>query len=284
MNSKQSSFYFNNALIMIVIVGVVLLLEETLKTVISLTSLRVILIMIVALGLHFFLSTSLLQHYKEQEENLKNLIDETLHELNTPIATIQANLKMLQKSHNDVKTQKRLSRIQQASCNLSNLYESIEHSIKIEIESMEKEHFNLHDTIEKSIYKVRDIQGDIQIKNHLPSQQLCADKKGFERMIDNLLSNAIKYNKAKGFVSFKLQNNKLCIQDSGQGIDTKNLFIIFDKSYQENPTTQGYGIGLSIVKSYCDKEKITIKIETKKDQGTTILLDLSPIMIDALND
>jgi signal transduction histidine kinase len=263
---------------MIVVVSVVLLLERYLPSLIPLISLRTIIIMIVALLLHYFLSTSLLEHYKRQEENLKNLVEETLHELNTPIATIEANLKMLQKSHTDEKTLKRLSRISLASKNLSELYEGIEHSIKSEIEHTQKEPFNLHEIVRKSIQKIGDIKGDIHIENLLPSIMIEAEKRGFERVIDNLLSNAIKYNKKEGFVKFYLRENQLCIQDSGWGIDTKNLFIIFDKSYQENPTTKGYGIGLSIVKSYCDKEKITIKIETKKAEGTTILLDIKHLL------
>jgi len=112
------------------------------------------------------------------------------------------------------------------------------------------------------------------IENNLTPIMITADKSGFEKIIDNLLSNALKYNKKGGFVRFYIADKKLFIQDSGQGIDSKNLFIIFDKSYQENPSTKGFGIGLSIVKSYCDKEKIDIKIETKKGEGTTIMIDL----------
>lgn len=280
MNSKSKSFYLNNALIMIVVVSVVLLLETFLAPLVTFTSARTILIMIVALGLHFFLSTSLLEHYKTQERNLKNLVDETLHELNTPIATIQANLKMLEKAHSDEKTLKRLERISLASKNLSQLYEGIEHSIKSEIDTVEKESFELKKLIDESILKISDIQGDIMIENQLPSIMINTDKNAFERSIDNLLSNAIKYNKKEGFVKFFLKNKKLYIQDSGQGIDSKNLFIIFDKSYQENPTTKGYGIGLSIVKSYLDKENIDIKIDTKKGVGTTIMIDLKHLIND----
>jgi len=265
---------------MIVVVGVVLLLEYFLSPLIPLTSLRTILIMVVALGLHFFLSTSLLEHYKTQEENLKNLVDETLHELNTPIATIEANLKMLEKSHSDEKSLKRLSRIAQASKNLSKLYEGIEHSIKSEIETVERETFDVCLLIEESILKVADIKEEIRIENLVPSIMIKAEKNGFERSIDNLLSNAIKYNKKKGFVKFSLQGTQLFIEDSGHGIDTKNLFIVFDKSYQENPTTKGYGIGLSIVKAYCDKEKIEIKIDTQKNEGTTIMMDLKHLIND----
>ena len=263
---------------MIVVISVVLLLEHLLTPIITLTSTRTILIMIAALLLHFFLSTSLLEHYKNQEKNLKNLVDETLHELNTPIATIEANLKMLQNAHSDEKTRKRLARIKQASKNLSQLYERIEHSIKSEIDRVEKEEFSLQTLINKSIQKVADIQGDIMIENSVPAIMITADKNGFETVLDNLLSNAIKYNKKEGFVRFYMQDKKLFIQDSGQGIDSKNLFIIFDKSYQENPSTEGFGIGLSIVKSYCDEEKIDIKIDTKKDVGTTIMMDLKNLI------
>ncbi len=278
MHDKQRSFYFNNALIMIVIVGVVLALEYFLTPLIPQTLVRTIFIMIVALGLHFFLSTSLLEHYKTQEQNLKNLVDETLHELNTPIATIKANLKMLQKSHSDEKTLKRLLRIEQASHNLSKLYASIEHSIKSEIDRIEKEDFDLSIMIEHSILKFQEIQGDIHIDNTLPAIMIHANKSDFSRLIDNLLSNAIKYNKKGGFVRFFMKDSRLCIQDSGAGIDSKNLFIVFEKSYQENPTTKGFGIGLSIVKSYCDKEKIDIKIDTQKGVGTTIMLDLKQLI------
>ena len=265
---------------MIVLVSVVLLLETFLTPLVTLTSARTILIMIVALGLHFFLSTSLLEHYKTQEKNLKNLVDETLHELNTPIATIQANLKMLEKAHSDEKTLKRLNRISQASKNLSQLYEGIEHSIKSEIDSVEKEHFDLQNLVKKSIQKVNDIKGDIMIENDIPSIMIKADKNGFERVLDNLLSNAIKYNKNNGFVKFSLNDKKLFIHDSGQGIDSKNLFIIFDKSYQENPSTEGFGLGLSIVKSYLDKENLDIKIDTKKGLGTSIMIDLKSIIVN----
>ena len=77
-----------------------------------------------------------------------------------------------------------------------------------------------------------------------------------------------------GFLKIYTRQKQLIFEDSGIGIDTKNLFIVFEKSFQENPSTKGFGIGLSIVKSYCDKYNITIKIDTKKDIGTKISLDL----------
>jgi signal transduction histidine kinase len=124
-----------------------------------------------------------------------------------------------------------------------------------------------------------ELKGDIDIKNSVKDLSVFSDREGFERMLDNLLSNAIKYNKREGFVKFYTKDKTLFIEDSGRGIETKDLFTVFDKAYQENPTTEGFGLGLSIVKKFCDREKIDIKIESKLDIGTTFMLDLKRVLI-----
>ena len=282
MNSKHSSFYLNSAIIVIALTSSILLLENYLSLIITSTPLRVIVIFLSAFGLYFFLSSSLIEHYKIQEKNLKNLVDETLHELNTPIATINANLKMLKDTTKDEKNLKRLSRIEGASLNLTKLYTSINSSIKDEIQENQKESFDLKKVIENSFDDSKELLQNLIVDINIPNTLIKAEKNGFKKMIDNLLANAIKYNKKQGFIKVYLKNSTLFIEDSGVGIDTKNLFIVFDKSYQENPTTKGYGFGLSIVKSYCDKEKISIKIETKKDIGTTIMLDLTKVLYNQI--
>ncbi len=161
---------------MIVVITLALLMEQSLSSIILDDFLRIPLVILISFGLHSFLSTSLLDHYQTQEKNLKNIVNETLHELNTPISTIEANLKMLQKSHSDDKTQKRLARIQEASKNLSRLYESIEHSIKSEIDSVEKELFDLRAIIQESIDNFLDIKRDITIENLTPSLPLSNNK------------------------------------------------------------------------------------------------------------
>jgi len=282
LNSKHSSFYLNSAIIVIALTSSILLLENYLSLIITSTPLRVIVIFLSAFGLYFFLSSSLIEHYKIQEKNLKNLVDETLHELNTPIATINANLKMLKDTTKDEKNLKRLSRIEGASLNLTKLYTSINSSIKDEIQENQKESFDLKKVIENSFDDSKELLQNLIVDINIPNTLIKAEKNGFKKMIDNLLANAIKYNKKQGFIKVYLKNSTLFIEDSGVGIDTKNLFIVFDKSYQENPTTKGYGFGLSIVKSYCDKEKISIKIETKKDIGTTIMLDLTKVLYNQI--
>jgi len=277
LNSKKFDLIISNIIVIASIVILVLVLHHSFSTKISHPILDIALVLI-AVFLYIFLANSMVDTLLKSDKELKNMVDETLHELNTPIATIQANLTMLKRSIKDEKNLKRLNRISEASKNLTNLYESIEYEIKENIEQVEETNFDIKDVVKNSISKFDEIKGNIAIKNQVPSMLIKTDKNGFSRTIDNLISNAIKYNKKDGFVKLYMEGNSLFIQDSGIGIDTKNLFIVFDKSYQENPSTKGFGIGLSIVKSFCDKHKIKITIDTKKDVGTTIGLDLEALV------
>ena len=227
--------------------------------------------------LYYFLSTQLFTPLFKSEANIEQHIKETLHELNTPVATIQINAKILQKKENDEKNLSRLKRIDDACGSLLNLYDQMEYNIKEQIDNVNIEKFDISQSIVKSLKKHEDIKGDIDIAYIEQSYIIQADKNGFERVIDNLLLNAIKYNKKDGKVMITLNDDILSIKDTGVGIDTENLFHIFDKYYQENSLSSGIGLGLNIIKGYCDRYKIDIKIDSKKNEGSVFSLNLKGV-------
>ncbi len=279
MRSKESAFLISNFIIITTIAVIVFTLNIWLEKFIGNVYLRVVFSIFLFISLYYFLSISIIKEYLKTDKKLKEMIDHTLHELNTPVATIEANVSMLQRSISDPKNKQRLTRIKNAAKNLTKLYESIEYGIKENIEQIEKSAFSLKEIVDESIKRFEDIKGSIKIKNDCEEIVVKTDKNGFQRVVDNLLSNAIKYNKKDGFVNFYTKNDKLYIKDSGIGIEPKNLFIVYEKSFQENPSTEGFGLGLSIVKNFCDKEKIEIKIDTKKNRGSSISLDLKNILL-----
>ena len=120
--------------------------------------------------------------------------------------------------------------------------------------------------------------GYIQEKGKASETDEESESQTIMNIIDNLISNGIKYNKPDGSIAIIFEDKKLKISDTGIGIDTKNLFHIFDKYYQENSLSSGVGLGLNIVKKYCDENKLGIKIDSKKDEGTTFILDLKNII------
>ena len=235
------------------------------------------LLFISVLLLFYILSKPLLDTLFKSDDNLQKNIQQTLHEINIPIATIKMNTQMLEKNLKDEKNLLRLKRITFASNNLLELYENMEYKIKKEIDKIENSIFYLNDIVQKSIKKFEDTKTDIRIIIDIKNLKLYCDSKGFEIVIDNLMSNAIKYNvTTNGIIYIKTKNNNLYIYNTGKEIDTKNLFIIFDKYYQENSIYKGFGLGLYIIKEFCDRHKILIKIKSNKE-GNTFIFNLNNI-------
>ena len=281
MSTKQKDFLISNLIVVIFTILIVLVVYNFLTTrfIFDQNSFLPITLFLLVLGgsLYYFLSVQLFNPLFKSEENIENHIKETLHELNTPVATIQINSKILQKKEENAKNISRLKRIDESCEVLLNLYNQMEYNIKEQINNISIEEFDIDDVIENSMIKYNDIKGDIKISYDKKAYMIVSDKNGFERVIDNLLSNAIKYNKKDGDIIISLENDTLKIQDTGVGIDTQNLFHIFDKYYQENSLSNGIGLGLNIIKAYCDKYKIEIKIDSKKDEGSIFYLNLKDV-------
>ncbi len=100
------------------------------------------------------------------------------------------------------------------------------------------------------------------------------DPHQFEKIIYNLLSNAIKFTPENGTVDVQLNTDKksldILISDSGPGIPSESLDLIFDRYYQSSEATTsqaGVGIGLALVKELVELHGGNIKAASSK-QGT----------------
>jgi len=208
---------------------------------------------------------------------LDKLLKDTLHELNIPLSTIFANVSMLKRKEADPKTSRRLERIEKAAENLGELYEDLDYFIKKEIGSVERESFDLDEVVRASILKMEDIRGDISIQYTPKELRVRADRRGCQKAVDNLLSNAIKYNRDNGKVVISIEKSRLTIRDTGIGMDETTLFHIFDRYYQSDLNASGYGIGLHIVKTFCDEHGVKIDIDSRAGEGTTFRLDFAAV-------
>ena len=235
-------------------------------------------LLLLGISLFWFFSFTIFETFFTTKKRLKLLVKKTLHELNTPVATIEINTKMLRKKIDDKALLQKLDRIDQACQNLLHLYKDMEYSIKKEVHSLENEQIQLDELIQDSIKKFDEIKGDITITNSVQTCTITTEKRGFQTVIDNLISNAIKYNHKDGYVKIYMQKTNLIVEDSGIGIDTKNLFMVFDRYYQQDSSTEGFGMGLAVVKEFCDNNKIAIKIDSHTGSGSKFILDLKHLL------
>lgn len=205
-------------------------------------------------------------------ENLQNLSKETLHELNLPIATIMTNIHMLKKSIENEKDLKRITRIESACSMLQERYNELEYMIKLQSFTILKEEFAVDELIHKRVEFLQAIYPHIEFTLDIKSTQITNDKVGLSKVIDNLIDNGVKYSQNIYKIDIKLHNFTLEVKDYGKGMDEVEIIRVFDNYYQSNKEMQGFGIGLSMVKRFCDKNKVLLNIKSKPNNGTTVTL------------
>lgn len=120
----------------------------------------------------------------------------------------------------------------------------------------------------------------LSLNSEIASKEIASDEYAVSQIISNLVDNAIKYTK-KGSVeihSFINNNSKLQIDiiDTGIGISEEFLPTLFSPFTQEEHgytrSYEGNGLGLALVKRYCDLINTEISVSSKKGKGSIFSL------------
>ena len=208
-------------------------------------------------------------------QNLQNLSKETLHELNLPISTITTNVQMLQKKSSDAKEQKRLARIESACSMLQERYNELDYLIKMQTKQELKESFFLDELVMQRVEFLQHLYPHIKFHLSLQHTMVEVDKVGLAKVIDNIIDNGVKYSQNSQDIEIEFQDGVLSIRDFGIGIDEVQLVHIFDNFYQTDNHAQGFGIGLAMVKRYCDKQGVVLLVKSQPNKGTTVSLNFT---------
>jgi len=239
------------------------------------------LVLLVALGWWYVIASLIMQPQKRIKVELEHLIDDIIHELNIPLSTIRANSELLKKKlSEDPRSLRRIERIKDASTRLERLYKELSYQIYKETNEIEKETFLLSELITERLGYFEAQERNplhVEIREDI---KIAADRIGFGQMFDNLISNAMKYSSKEKPVTISLDSGKMTIRDQGIGMDATELIRVMERYYQADGTQEGKGIGLSLVKAYCDTEGINIRIHSEKGHGTEVLLDIQNLMED----
>ena len=214
---------------------------------------------------------------QEYVQNLQALSKETLHELNLPINTIMTNAQMIKKSLDDEKSLKRLGRIESACEMLQERYNELEYMIKMQSEEGVKEKLFLNELIEDRVAFLSKIYPQMDFSLSLETLEVYTDKIGLAKVIDNLIDNGVKYSQNSKKIDIELRDSSLFIKDYGIGMDEAELLHIFESYYQSNKNMLGFGIGLSMVKRFCDKNGLKLQFKSELNLGTTVELKFNKI-------
>ena len=146
------------------------------------------------------------------------------------------------------------------------------------------EEMDLYGDVLKRIYNefyplAKEKHLNFTLLNNVKQKLVCVDKFSIMQIFTHLVDNSIKFTKS-GNIEISLSSYKeklrVDISDTGIGISEKYLSNIYEPFTQDDSgysrKFDGNGIGLALVKKYCDLNNIAIKITSIKNKGTTVQL------------
>ena len=231
-----------------------------------------VIIGVVLLGMLIFsylLLKLLLKPYIETSTRMNLFFTDVMHELKTPLGIMQLNIEGLVKKYKD----KRLSRTLAALSTLSTLYDDLEYLIKNKTITYSTEILNFSLFLEDRIayFEALSSSKEITILSTIePEHFVRINRIELQRIIDNNITNAIKYSPPQTIIEVSLhtKDNGLCFRVKDHGIGIKEINKIFERHYRGDIYKGGFGIGLSIVKSICDKYSIVIEVQSEEKKGS----------------
>jgi signal transduction histidine kinase len=198
-------------------------------------------------------------------ESHKQFIRYAIHETHTPLSVIMANIELFGMNEG---RNRYLAKIEAAVKNIFSIYDDLSYLVKKDQVEYPMKAMDLGEYVEQRLEFFDEVAqfSDLSFqcdKTEFPVW-LNFNEMKLQRIIDNNLTNAIKYTK-KGEVicvgvSSSIDASVFWVESKSQKI--QDVEKIFEAYYRERKKTDGFGLGLSLVKSICDEEGVSIRIDS----------------------
>ncbi len=212
---------------------------------------------------------------EENMKDMKNFVHNAWHELKTPLTVIDSNIQCIK----DIKqyNEPMLDEIKHETKKLNSLIDSLIQLTDISELKKSEEEVNLKELVNDILHNFKEEQEkkNIEIKTRIAkSVSITTNKDYFYMLLSNLIWNAIKYNKKDWKVNITYKDNKLTIKDTWIWMTTEEIEKIFDRFYKASVSreTEGFGIGLSLVKKIADIYNWEIEVNSIKGSGSSFVV------------
>lgn len=239
----------------------------------------------------FSYTINIILKQKRLSEMKNDFINNITHEFKTPISTISLSAEVLLKP-DIIQQPDRLKSyakiIQDENNRLKNQVDKVLQLATIErdVLKLENEPIDLHELIKNSIKSfeliVNQQGGAIETQLKAPNAIFHGDKVHISNILYNLIDNAVKYSPENPKIVIATSPYKdgieISVRDNGVGISDEAQKHIFEKFYRE-PTgnvhnIKGFGLGLNYVKTIVEFYNGTIRLVSKKGEGSTFIIKL----------
>jgi signal transduction histidine kinase len=228
--------------------------------------------------------------YMKAEFRKDEFISMASHELKTPLTSIKAYVQLLKRHQglaNDSEGQAYLDRMNAQVDRLNDLVSRMLDTTRIYAGKLaiHRTRFALDELIREVVQDVKNLNQThvIQTPRLLPVF-VTADRARIIQVLTNLLSNAIKYSPVGSPIIVRISRDPnqitVRVKDYGKGISKENQKHIFERFFQATNRSktdahdQSLGLGLYIAAEIIKHHDGSIKVQSKKGQGSTFSFSL----------
>lgn len=224
---------------------------------------------------------------KIKHKSRKEVTDKLIHETRTPLTILKTHIEGIEDGVIDVDAKEievlkgQVDNIISIISDLGSLIDAQENIENVSIEDFEVS--KLLKQIVNGLKAQFDKKGlDLSI---LSEEKIImkSDKFKLSQVVYNLLTNALKFTNTGGFTRIRYsssgENIILEIEDSGMGIDKKDIDKVFDAYYRVNSeNTSGEGIGLYVVKENLRLLNGSVQIDSILDRGSKFTITIPKVL------
>jgi two-component system sensor histidine kinase ArlS len=235
---------------------------------------------------------SLMEKIHEAFDKEREFTSNASHELMTPISILQTNVEnMMMEDGISDELQEKISAMMKTLNRLKKIVHSLLYISRIENDQFAKmDIVNMYqltiDVMEELSYRLetKSIHFTNEVSPAVKLKQVNRDL--LFQLLYNLINNAIRYNKENGSIQLSDyyapgQSYILFIKDTGIGIKQEELASIFNRFKKSGKAEgEGYGLGLSIVKSITSFHGFDIKVSSDYGEGTVFSIVIPAEMVE----
>ena len=222
------------------------------------------------------------QNIRDIFESQQNFIQDTNHELKTPLMQIETNIDLIENKIDDVKIKNKLENIRKSIENINWIISNLWFILRWEEKIIKKENININYYLNDFIKNYYNISKKKNIKIVIIKKyDLIIENNTYylDRLFWNIISNAIYYNKLNNIINIIINKNWVEINDKWIGINNEDLNKIFYRFYRNKDSNIYYKnwnwLWLTIVKKICDLFWWKIKIYSTEGKWSSFLLQMS---------
>jgi signal transduction histidine kinase len=204
---------------------------------------------------------------------LKEFTENASHEIQTPMAIIQAKIEVLMQESSLTESQlKNLLSISEAVNRLSKLNATLLLLTKIENGQFQEGSIpvNLSKVLEQKLFDFDDFLSQFYVQTQIePAVEVNSHPILLDILINNLLSNAYKHNQPTGTINVFLNQQHLSVSNTGHVLSIPE-HKIFERFQKGNTSNKSFGLGLAIAKKICEQNhwEISYQFQNNKHSMT----------------